>query len=124
MFIRPSEADLEGFEPDFVVLNGAKTINLSQEHDPEIYASIRRDALLENVVVDSEGDIDFANASKTENTRVSYPIHHTDNIVKPASVGGHATTVIFLTADAFGVLPPVARFTKAQAEYYFLSGYL
>lgn len=101
----------------------AKTINLSQEHEPEIYAAIRRDALLENVAVDSEGNIDYADAEKTENTRVSYPIYHIDNIVKPRSVGGHATKVIFLTADAFGVLPPVARLTKAQAEYYFLSGY-
>lgn len=101
----------------------AKTINLSQEHEPDIYAAIRRDALLENVVVDREGKIDYNDASKTENTRVSYPIYHIENIVKPASVGGHATRVIFLTADAFGVLPPVARLTKAQAEYYFLSGY-
>lgn len=101
----------------------AKTINLSQEHEPDIYAAIKRDALLENVVVDAEGNIDYADASKTENTRVSYPIYHIENIVKPTSVGGHATKVIFLTADAFGVLPPVARLTKAQAEYYFLSGY-
>lgn len=101
----------------------AKTINLSQEHEPEIFAAIKRDALLENVAVDSEGNIDYTDSSKTENTRVSYPIYHIDNIVKPVSVGGHATKVIFLTADAFGVLPPVARLTKEQAEYYFLSGY-
>lgn len=101
----------------------AKTINLSQEHEPEIYAAIRRDALLENVVVDEQGNIDFSDASKTENTRVSYPIYHIDNIVKPVSMGGHASKVIFLTADAFGVLPPVARLTKEQVRYYFLSGY-
>jgi len=101
----------------------AKTINLNQEHEPEIYAAIKRDALLENVAVDAGGNIDYADASKTENTRVSYPIYHIENIVKPTSVGGHATKVIFLTADAFGVLPPVARLSKAQAEYYFLSGY-
>lgn len=101
----------------------AKTINLSQEHEPEIFAAIKRDALLENVVVDNDGNIDYEDNSKTENTRVSYPIYHINNIVKPASVGGHATKVIFLTADAFGVLPPVARLSKEQAEYYFLSGY-
>ncbi|MDF1693513.1 MAG: phosphoenolpyruvate carboxykinase (ATP) [Zhongshania sp.] len=101
----------------------AKTINLSQEQEPEIYAAIKRDALLENVAVDAEGNIDYADNSKTENTRVSYPIYHIENIVKPISVGGHASKVIFLTADAFGVLPPVTRLTKEQAEYYFLSGY-
>ncbi|MCB1706296.1 MAG: phosphoenolpyruvate carboxykinase (ATP) [Halioglobus sp.] len=101
----------------------AKTINLSQEQEPDIYAAIKRDALLENVVVDEQGNIDYADTSKTENTRVSYPLYHIKNIVKPTSVGGHATKVIFLTADAFGVLPPVARLTEAQAEYYFLSGY-
>tara|TARA_R110002073_G_scaffold36324_2_gene105745 strand:+ start:502 stop:2127 length:1626 start_codon:yes stop_codon:yes gene_type:complete len=101
----------------------AKTINLSREQEPEIYAAIKRNALLENVAVDAQGNIDFADGSKTENTRVSYPIDHIENIVKPDSVGGHATRVIFLTADAFGVLPPVARLTEEQARYYFLSGY-
>lgn len=101
----------------------AKTISLSQEHEPDIFAAIKRDALLENVVVDEEGNIDFDDASKTENTRVSYPIYHIENIVKPTFVGGHASKVIFLTADAYGVLPPVARLTEAQARYYFLSGY-
>lgn len=101
----------------------AKTINLNPEHEPEIYAAIRRDALLENVTVDDAGNIDYSDNSKTENTRVSYPIYHIDNIVKPVSVGGHATKVIFLTADAFGVLPPVARLSTEQARYYFLSGY-
>jgi phosphoenolpyruvate carboxykinase (ATP) len=101
----------------------AKTINLSRENEPDIYRAIRRDALLENVVVDENGVVDFASAAKTENTRVSYPIYHIDNIVRPVSRAGHATTVIFLTADAFGVLPPVARLTEEQTQYYFLSGY-
>jgi len=101
----------------------AKTINLSEENEPDIYRAIRRDALLENVVVDENGVIDFASAAKTENTRVSYPIYHIDNIVRPVSRAGHASTVIFLTADAFGVLPPVSRLTEEQTKYYFLSGY-
>ena len=101
----------------------AKTINLSKENEPDIYGAIRRDALLENVTVDSEGKIDFDDGSRTENTRVSYPIHHIDNIVKPVSKAGHATKVIFLTADAFGVLPPVSKLTPEQTEYYFLSGF-
>ncbi|QDP00015.1 phosphoenolpyruvate carboxykinase (ATP) [Thalassotalea sp. PS06] len=101
----------------------AKTINLSQENEPDIYQAIRRDALLENVVVDDQGNIDYDDGSKTENTRVSYPIYHIDNIVKPVSKAGHATKVIFLTADAFGVLPPVAKLDEKQTEYYFLSGF-
>ncbi|MFT5756227.1 MAG: phosphoenolpyruvate carboxykinase (ATP) [Alteromonadaceae bacterium] len=101
----------------------AKTINLSKENEPDIYNAIRRDALLENVTVDADGKIDFDDNSKTENTRVSYPINHIDNIVKPISRAGHAKKVIFLTADAFGVLPPVAKLTPAQTEYYFLSGF-
>ena len=101
----------------------AKTINLSAEHEPDIYRAIRRDALLENVVVSESGVIDYSDGSKTENTRVSYPIYHIDNIVKPVSRAGHASHVIFLTADAFGVLPPVSRLTPEQAEYYFLSGF-
>jgi phosphoenolpyruvate carboxykinase (ATP) len=101
----------------------AKTINLSKEHEPDIYNAIRRDALLENVVVNEHGKIDFSDASKTENTRVSYPIHHIENIVRPHSKAGHASKVIFLTADAFGVLPPVSKLTPAQTEYYFLSGF-
>jgi phosphoenolpyruvate carboxykinase (ATP) len=101
----------------------AKTINLSAESEPDIYAAIRRDALLENVVVRADGTIDYSDASKTENTRVSYPLYHIENIVGPPSRAGHAGKVIFLTADAFGVLPPVARLTPAQAEYYFLSGF-
>lgn len=101
----------------------AKTINLSQENEPDIYQAIRRDALLENVAVDAQGKIDYDDGSKTENTRVSYPIYHIDNIVKPISRAGHAEKVIFLTADAFGVLPAVSTLTPEQAEYYFLSGF-
>ena len=101
----------------------AKTINLSEENEPDIYKAIRRDALLENVTVDSDGKIDYDDNSKTENTRVSYPIYHIENIVKPVSRAGHAKKVIFLTADAFGVLPPVAKLTAEQTRYYFLSGF-
>jgi phosphoenolpyruvate carboxykinase (ATP) len=102
----------------------AKCINLSKENEPDIYGAIKRDALLENVVYDeASGKIDFASAAKTENTRVSYPIEHIHNIVKPISKGGHPSKVIFLTADAFGVLPPVSRLTHGQTQYQFLSGY-
>jgi phosphoenolpyruvate carboxykinase (ATP) len=102
----------------------AKTINLNPEKEPDIYQAIRRDALLENVVFDEKsGAIDFADSSKTENTRVSYPIHHIRNIVSPVSRGGHPSKVIFLTADAFGVLPPVSRLTPDQTKYHFLSGF-
>ena len=101
----------------------AKTINLSKEAEPDIYNAIRRDALLENVTVRSDGSIDFDDGSKTENTRVSYPIYHIDNIVKPVSKGGHANKVIFLSADAFGVLPPVSKLTPEQTKYHFLSGF-
>lgn len=101
----------------------AKTIKLSKENEPEIYAAIRRDALLENVTVLEDGTVDFDDGSKTENTRVSYPIYHIDNIVKPISKAGHAKKVIFLTADAFGVLPPVSKLTREQAQYHFLSGF-
>ncbi|MGD2171863.1 MAG: phosphoenolpyruvate carboxykinase (ATP) [Gammaproteobacteria bacterium] len=101
----------------------AKTIDLNADDEPDIYRAIRRDALLENVVVKENGEVDYADSSKTENTRVSYPIYHIDNIVKPVSRAGHAAHVIFLTADAFGVLPPVSHLTPEQAEYYFLSGF-
>lgn len=102
----------------------AKCIKLSKENEPDIWNAIRRDALLENVVYDpSSGAIDFNDASKTENTRVSYPIHFIKNIVKPVSRGGHPRNIIFLTADAFGVFPPVARLDKDQTMYHFLSGY-
>ena len=101
----------------------AKVINLDKESEPDIYNAIRRDALLENVTVDENGKIDFADGSKTENTRVSYPINHIENIVKPISHGPAAENVIFLSADAFGVLPPVSILTPEQTQYYFLSGF-
>ncbi|MBA0196219.1 phosphoenolpyruvate carboxykinase (ATP) [Pectobacterium brasiliense] len=101
----------------------AKTIKLSKEAEPDIYGAIKRDALLENVTVLADGTVDFNDGSKTENTRVSYPIYHIQNIVKPVSKAGHATKVIFLTADAFGVLPPVSRLTSDQTQYHFLSGF-
>ncbi|GEM75874.1 phosphoenolpyruvate carboxykinase (ATP) [Vibrio sagamiensis] len=101
----------------------AKTIKLSKEAEPDIYNAIRRDALLENVTVLNDGSIDFDDGSKTENTRVSYPLDHIENIVKPVSKGGHANKVIFLSADAFGVLPPVSKLTPEQTKYHFLSGF-
>ncbi|MGM0619939.1 MAG: phosphoenolpyruvate carboxykinase (ATP) [Bacteroidota bacterium] len=101
----------------------AKTINLDPEAEPDIYNAIKRDALLENVTVDENGKIDFSDGSVTQNTRVSYPIYHIDNIVKPVSKAGHANKVIFLTADAFGVMPPVSKLTPEQTKYHFLSGF-
>ena len=101
----------------------AKVINLDKESEPDIYNAIRRDALLENVTLDAEGKIDFDDKSVTENTRVSYPINHIENIVRPVSSAPAAKNVIFLSADAFGVLPPVSVLTPEQAEYYFLSGF-
>ncbi len=104
----------------------AKVINLDKDSEPDIYNAIRRDALLENVTVDAEGKIDFADKSVTENTRVSYPIDHIENIVqkvRPTSSGPAAKNVIFLSADAFGVLPPVSILTPEQTQYYFLSGF-
>ena len=101
----------------------AKTIDLSRENEPDIYGAIKRDALLENVTVDADGIIDFKDISVTQNTRVSYPIYHIHNIVKPVSKAGHANKVIFLTADAFGVMPPVSKLTHEQTKYYFLSGF-
>ena len=101
----------------------AKVINLDKDSEPDIYNAIRRDALLENVTVDAEGKIDFADKSVTENTRVSYPIYHIEKIVRPDSHGPAAKQVIFLSADAFGVLPPVSILTPEQTKYYFLSGF-
>ena len=101
----------------------AKVINLDKESEPDIYNAIRRDALLENVTVDANGKIDFADKSVTENTRVSYPIEHIVNRVAPVSKGPHAPQVIFLSADAFGVLPPVSILSPEQTKYYFLSGF-
>jgi phosphoenolpyruvate carboxykinase (ATP) len=100
----------------------AKVINLDEKSEPEIYGAIVKDALLENVVADESGNVDYEDASKTENTRVSYPIEHIKNH-KEDLQAGHPSNIIFLTADAFGVLPPVSKLTKEQAMYYFLSGY-
>jgi len=119
--------DEHGWDDDGVFnLEGgcyAKTIDLDPEKEPDIYRAIKRDALLENVSVDSEGNVNFNDNSKTENTRASYPIFHIDNIVTPVSKAGHAKKVIFLTADAFGVLPPVSKLTSEQAQYHYLSGF-
>ena len=101
----------------------AKTIDLSAANEPDIFGAIKKDALLENVTVDANGIIDFKDGSVTQNARVSYPIEHIHNIVKPVSKAGHATKVIFLTADAFGVMPPVSKLTPEQTKYYFLSGF-
>ena len=101
----------------------AKVIDLDKDSEPDIYKAIRRDALLENVTMDDNGKIDFKDKSVTENTRVSYPIQHIDNIVKPVSSAPAAENVIFLSADAFGVLPPISILTEEQTQYYFLSGF-
>ncbi len=101
----------------------AKVINLDKESEPDIYNAIKRNALLENVTVDENGKIDFADKSVTENTRVSYPINHIEKIVRPVSAGPDAKSVIFLSADAFGVLPPVSILDPQQTQYYFLSGF-
>ncbi|MCI9074512.1 MAG: phosphoenolpyruvate carboxykinase (ATP) [Dorea sp.] len=101
----------------------AKVINLDKESEPDIYNAIKRNALLENVTLDAEGKIDFADKSVTENTRVSYPINHIEKIVRPVSAAPAAKDVIFLSADAFGVLPPVSVLTPEQTKYYFLSGF-
>ncbi len=101
----------------------AKVINLDKESEPDIYNAIKKDALLENVTVDENGKIDFDDKSVTENTRVSYPISHINNIVRPVSSAPAAKEVIFLSADAFGVLPPVSILTPEQTQYYFLSGF-
>ncbi len=101
----------------------AKTINLDPEAEPDIFHAIKRNALLENVTVDEKGKVDFNDGSVTQNTRVSYPIYHIENIIKPVSKAGHANKVIFLTADAFGVMPPVSKLTPDQTKYHFLSGF-
>jgi phosphoenolpyruvate carboxykinase (ATP) len=100
----------------------AKVINLDEKSEPEIYGAIKTNALLENVVMYGEGEVNYEDSSKTENTRVSYPIEHIENH-KPDLMAGHPKNIIFLTADAFGVLPPVSKLTRDQAMYYFLSGY-
>jgi phosphoenolpyruvate carboxykinase (ATP) len=101
----------------------AKVIDLDKESEPDIYNAIKRNALLENVTLDEDGKIDFNDKSVTENTRVSYPIDHIENIVRPVSSAPAAKHVIFLSADAFGVLPPVSILTPEQTQYYFLSGF-
>ncbi|WP_262732280.1 phosphoenolpyruvate carboxykinase (ATP) [Gaetbulibacter sp. NE] len=100
----------------------AKVINLSQEQEPEIFNAIKKGAILENVIIDDKGDVDFADTSITQNTRVSYPIYHIENIKKP-SIGENPKNIFFLTADAFGVLPPISKLTPSQAAYHFISGY-
>lgn len=100
----------------------AKVINLSQEQEPEIFAAIKKGAILENVIMDANGEVDFADTSITQNTRVSYPIYHIDNIRQP-SIGENPKNIFFLTADAFGVLPPISKLTPSQAAYHFISGY-
>ncbi|WP_058104929.1 phosphoenolpyruvate carboxykinase (ATP) [Maribacter dokdonensis] len=100
----------------------AKVINLSEEQEPEIYGAIKPGAILENVVLDDKGNVDFSDTSITQNTRVSYPIHHIDNIQQP-SIGKNVKNIFFLTADAFGVLPPISKLTPSQAAYHFISGY-
>jgi len=100
----------------------AKVINLSQEQEPEIFAAIKEGAILENVNMNAQGDVDFEDTSITQNTRVSYPIHHIENIIVP-SIGRNPKNIFFLTADAFGVLPPISKLTPAQAAYHFISGY-
>jgi phosphoenolpyruvate carboxykinase (ATP) len=100
----------------------AKVINLDPKSEPEIFGAIKKGALLENVAIDANGEVDYSDSSKTENTRVSYPIEHIENH-EPTLSAGHPENIIFLTADAFGILPPVSKLTKEQAMYYFLSGY-
>lgn len=119
--------DEHGWTPNNTVFNFeggcyAKVINLSGEKEPEIYAAIKKGAILENVILDDKGNVDFEDTSITQNTRVSYPIHHIDNIQEP-SIGKNTKNIFFLTADAFGVLPPISRLTPAQAAYHFMSGY-
>ncbi len=100
----------------------AKAINLSEENEPEIYNAIKRGAILENVIMDDEGNVDFTDTSITQNTRVSYPIYHIENLQTP-SIGYNPKNIFFLTADAFGVLPPISKLTPGQAAYHFISGY-
>ena len=100
----------------------AKVINLSEESEPEIYGAIKKGAILENVILDEKGNVDFANTSITQNTRVSYPIYHIENVQRP-SIGKNPKNIFFLTADAFGVLPPISKLTPSQAAYHFISGY-
>jgi len=119
--------DEHGWTPDNAVFNFeggcyAKVIDLSKDNEPEIYGAIKKGAILENVVMDDKGDVDFTDTTITQNTRVSYPIYHIENIQQP-SIGENVKNIFFLTADAFGVLPPISKLTPAQAAYHFISGY-
>lgn len=119
--------DEHGWTPDNSIFNFeggcyAKVINLSKENEPDIYNAIKPGAILENVIMDGNGEVDFADTSITQNTRVSYPIYHIKNIQKP-SIGHNPKNIFFLTADAFGVLPPISKLTPGQAAYHFISGY-
>ncbi|TAI47943.1 phosphoenolpyruvate carboxykinase (ATP) [Flagellimonas allohymeniacidonis] len=119
--------DEHGWTPDNTVFNFeggcyAKVIDLSQEKEPEIYGAIKKGAILENVIMDANAVVDYSDTSITQNTRVSYPIHHIENIQQP-SIGKNVKNIFFLTADAFGVLPPISKLTPAQAAYHFISGY-
>ncbi|MEZ4809530.1 MAG: phosphoenolpyruvate carboxykinase (ATP) [Allomuricauda sp.] len=119
--------DEHGWTPANTVFNFeggcyAKVIDLCEENEPEIYGAIKRGAILENVIMDDRGVVDYSNTSITQNTRVSYPIHHIENIQEP-SIGKNVKNIFFLTADAFGVLPPISKLTPAQAAYHFISGY-
>ena len=117
---------MAGMITEYSIFEGAcyaQVINLAKESEPDIYNAIKRNALLENVTLDEEGKIDFDDKSVTENTRVSYPIDHIEKIVRPVSSAPPAKHVIFLSADAFGVLPPVSVLTPEQTQYYFLSGF-
>ncbi|MFD2099838.1 phosphoenolpyruvate carboxykinase (ATP) [Flagellimonas iocasae] len=119
--------DEHGWTPDNTVFNFeggcyAKVIDLSAENEPEIYGAIKKGAILENVILDNAGNVDFSDTSITQNTRVSYPIYHIENIQQP-SIGKNVKNIFFLTADAFGVLPPISKLTPAQAAYHFISGY-
>lgn len=100
----------------------AKVINLTEESEPDIFRAIKKGAILENVIMNEAGEVDFKDTSITQNTRVSYPIYHIDNI-QPSSIGEHPKNIFFLTADAFGVLPPISKLTPGQAAYHFISGY-
>jgi phosphoenolpyruvate carboxykinase (ATP) len=119
--------DEHGWTPDNIVFNFeggcyAKTIDLSPEKEPDIFGAIRKGALLENVVINKSGEVDYKDSSRTENTRVSYPVHHINNIATP-SLGKNPKNIFFLTCDAYGVLPPISRLNPAQAAFHFVSGY-
>ncbi|MDR9456670.1 MAG: phosphoenolpyruvate carboxykinase (ATP) [Salegentibacter sp.] len=119
--------DEHGWTPEHTIFNFeggcyAKVINLTKEHEPDIYNAIKPGAILENVILDENGEVDFEDTSITQNTRVSYPIHHINHIKEP-SVGKNPKNIFFLTADAFGVLPPISKLTPGQAAYHFISGY-